>query len=142
MRKKTLSVIQEEESVMEAPNFDGMSFNHSLFNNDRPAGFKEVRETQASIIPSSMYVRTQEAQIHVNELVDLPQMYILKSAFKDKHPLMMTNILRVALQKQEERLACFIIAGYHIEIPESLISHAIEKEQYEFLFWFFAYGKN
>jgi hypothetical protein len=42
----------------------------------------------------------------------------------------MTNILKIALQKDEEKLACIITAYYEINLEEEMIVRAITNNNY------------
>jgi hypothetical protein len=42
----------------------------------------------------------------------------------------MTNILKIALQKDEEKLACIITAYYEINLEEEMIVRAITSNNY------------
>ena len=45
-----------------------------------------------------------------------PQLLLVKQAFRIKFQNLMTNVLKIALQKEEEKLACIIIAYYEVTI--------------------------
>jgi hypothetical protein len=55
---------------------------------------------------------------------------------------MMTNILKIALQKGEERLACIITAYYNISVKEDMIGRALINGNFDWLMFLFAFGKN
>ena len=42
----------------------------------------------------------------------------------------MTNILKIALQKNEEKIACIITAYYEIDLEEDMIVKAITENNY------------
>jgi len=42
----------------------------------------------------------------------------------------MTNVLKIALQKEEEKLACIITAYYEISLEEEMIIRALTNENY------------
>jgi len=54
----------------------------------------------------------------------------------------MTNVLKIAQQKGEEKLACIIIAYYEVVLEEEMIFRAITQNNYEFLQFTWAFDKN
>lgn len=42
----------------------------------------------------------------------------------------MTNVLKIALQKDEEKLACIITAYYEVSLEEEMIIRALTSENY------------
>ena len=54
----------------------------------------------------------------------------------------MTNILKIALQKEEEKLACIITAYYEIALEEEMIVRAITNSNYQWLLFVWAFDKN
>lgn len=54
----------------------------------------------------------------------------------------MTNVLKISLQKDEEKLACVITAYYEVALEEELIIRALTSENYEWLFFLWAFDKN
>jgi len=54
----------------------------------------------------------------------------------------MTNILKIALHKEEEKLACILTAYYNIQIKEEMIGRALVNENFEWLMFLYAFGRN
>ena len=54
----------------------------------------------------------------------------------------MTNVLKIALQKDEEKLACIIIAYYEVALEQDMIIRALTNENFEWLFFTWAFDKN
>lgn len=65
-----------------------------------------------------------------------------KVAFRVRFANMMTNILKIALQKEEEKLACILTAYYNIAIKEEMIGRALVNENFEWLMFLFAFNRN
>jgi hypothetical protein len=45
----------------------------------------------------------------------------------------MTNVLKIALQKEEEQLACIITAYYEVIIEQEMIIKALSMDNYNWL---------
>jgi hypothetical protein len=54
----------------------------------------------------------------------------------------MTNVLKIALQKEEEKLACIITAYYEIALEEEMIIRALSSPSYRWLLFVWAFDKN
>jgi len=54
----------------------------------------------------------------------------------------MTNVLKIALQKEEEKLACIIIAYYEVTIEQEIIIKALSMDNYMMLKYLWAFEKN
>ncbi len=54
----------------------------------------------------------------------------------------MTNVLKIALQKEEEKLACIIIAYYEVTIEQEIIIKALSMDNYLMLKYLWAFEKN
>lgn len=54
----------------------------------------------------------------------------------------MTNILMIALQKSEEKIACIITAYYEIEIDINIIVKALLDNQYQWMMFVWNFNKN
>ena len=63
-------------------------------------------------------------------------------SFRQKFQNLMTNVLKIALQKEEEKLACIITAYYEVALEEEMIIRALTSENYEWLMFVWAFGKN
>jgi hypothetical protein len=55
---------------------------------------------------------------------------------------LMTNILKVILQRNEEKIGCVITAYYELEIDEEMIFKAITNEHFQWLKFLWAFKKN
>jgi hypothetical protein len=54
----------------------------------------------------------------------------------------MSKILRIIMNWQEEKLACIITIEYEIILDEEMLFNAVEKEQFNWLFYLWASRKN
>ena len=54
----------------------------------------------------------------------------------------MTNILKLALYNNEEKLSCIIVAYYEIELAEEMVVRAIANDNFNFLMFVWAFDKN
>lgn len=54
----------------------------------------------------------------------------VKNAFRKRFSNLMTNVLKIALWKEEEKIACIITAYYEISIEEEMIAKAISDDYY------------
>ena len=73
---------------------------------------------------------------------DKSELAKVKKAFRSKFQNLMTNVLKIALQKDEEKLACIIIAYYEVALEQDMIIRALTNENYEWLFFTWAFDKN
>ena len=73
---------------------------------------------------------------------DKSELAKVKKAFRSKFHNLMTNVLKIALQKDEEKLACIIIAYYEVALEQDMIIRALTNENYEWLFFTWAFDKN
>ena len=53
-----------------------------------------------------------------------------------------SNILRLALNLKEEMVASILAAKYQVVIDEKMMIRAIKTEQFDFLYYVYAYNKN
>src|SRR4051812_37303891 len=53
-----------------------------------------------------------------------------------------TNVLRIALNMQEEKISCLIIAKYSAKLDEEMINRACRSNQLNFLYTLFSHNKN
>ncbi len=53
-----------------------------------------------------------------------------------------TNVLRIALNMQEEKIACLLVANYYCKIDEEMILRSIKTNQLEFIHNLFLYNRN
>ena len=72
----------------------------------------------------------------INQLINV------KISFRMKFQNLMTNVLKIALQKDEEKLACIITAYYEIALEEEMIVRAIALGNYKWLQFAWAFDKN
>jgi len=54
----------------------------------------------------------------------------------------MTNVLKIALQKEEEKLACIITAYYEVIIEQEMVIKALSMDNYQWLLFIWAFEKN
>jgi hypothetical protein len=66
----------------------------------------------------------------------------LKNGLRLMFPKFCSNILKILLFREEEKLACFLTAYYEIHLFEEMILCAIDKGHYLWLHYLWAFGKN
>lgn len=54
----------------------------------------------------------------------------------------MSNILKIALQKEEEMLACIITAYYEVVIEQEMLIKALSTDNYTWLKFVWSFDKN
>lgn len=54
----------------------------------------------------------------------------------------MTNVLKIALQKDEEKISCIITAYYEVSLEEEMIIRALANYNYHWLMFVWAFDKN
>jgi predicted outer membrane protein len=57
-----------------------------------------------------------EEVINATEINDLVELLKIKNSFRTKFQNLMTNVLKIALGKEEEKIACIITAYYEISL--------------------------
>jgi hypothetical protein len=80
--------------------------------------------------------------IEATKLEDRDMLMRVKYSFRTKFENVLTNILKIALSKDEERVACMITAYYEINLDEEMLITALATEQYEWLKFVFGFQKN
>lgn len=75
-------------------------------------------------------------------LDDVGSLIKVKNSFRTKFQNLMTNTLKIALQKEEEKIACIIVAYYEIALEEEMIIRALSGNSYTFLMFVWAFDKN
>ena len=79
------------------------------------------------------------------ELIEIEtdeQMVKLKTQFRLHFPVLMSNILKVLLFNEEERLACLLTAYYEVALEQEMIYQAVCNERFKWLNYVWAFGKN
>jgi len=71
--------------------------------------------------------------IEQTTLADIAQLIQVKASFRDKFQNLMTNILKIALQKEEELLACIITAYYEVIVEQEMVIKALSMDNYQWL---------
>jgi hypothetical protein len=74
------------------------------------------------------YMGIEGSQIELIEIKTKEQIQKLKSAFQLRFPHLIKRLINVLLSLGEEKLACWFTAYYEINIDETDIRAAIEKE--------------
>ena len=54
----------------------------------------------------------------------------------------MTNVLKIALQREEEALACVITGFYEVVIEQEMVIKALSMDNYRWLLFLWAFEKN
>ena len=73
---------------------------------------------------------------------DKGQMAQIKYCFRAKFENVMTNVLKLALLQNEEKLSCIITAYYEVNLDEDMIIKALATDKYEWLKFVWAFNKN
>lgn len=66
----------------------------------------------------------------------------LKQALRLRFPVFCSNIVKILLFREEEKLACFLTAYYEVHIFQEMIACAIDKGHLQWLNYLWAFGKN
>ena len=66
----------------------------------------------------------------------------LKIEFRTKCPYFITPLTKLLLSKEEEKLACLVIAYYEISLEQDMIINSVTLENFEWLFYVWAFEKN
>lgn len=61
---------------------------------------------------------------------DIHTLIQVKNSFRTKFQSLMTNIIKIALQKGEEKLACVMVAYYEISLEETMIIRALANNNF------------
>ena len=69
---------------------------------------------------------TEEGIKHC-KIHDIRELEKIKLIFRTKYDSLMTNILRLALRKEEQSLACIITAYYNMKLTEEMLSIGLDK---------------
>ena len=73
---------------------------------------------------------------------DKETMIRIKYSFRTRFETMMSQILKVTLEKDEEKLSCIIISYYEINLDEDLLVKALSQDRYLCLMFIWAFNKN
>jgi hypothetical protein len=76
------------------------------------------------------------------KIEDITTLIKVKNAFRLKFQNLMSNVLKIALQKDEEKLACIIVSYYEVALEEEMVVRALANENYQFLLFVWAFDKN
>ena len=69
-------------------------------------------------------------------------MWRLKTGFQLRFPLLMGNLIKILLYKNEEVLACYLTAFYEIYIDKTMLEKAIIYDHYVWLNYLWVFKKN
>ena len=70
------------------------------------------------------------------------QMVVLKTQLRLQFPLLMANIVKVMLFKEEEKLACLLTSYYEMSLDEDSFYQAVDNKSFTWLSFVWAFGKN
>jgi len=76
------------------------------------------------------------------EIETKEELMIIKYAWRSRFESFITAILKVALQRNEESLACIITAYYELNVTRELIFKAITNDHFQWLKYLWAFTKN
>ena len=80
--------------------------------------------------------------IENTKLEDLQSLQEVKKSFRVKFQNLMTNILKIALQKEEEMIACIITAYYEVTLEQEMLIKALSMDNFKWLQFLWAFQKN
>lgn len=63
----------------------------------------------------------------------------MKKSFRAKFLNLMTNILKIALQKEEELIACIITAYYEVTLEQEMLIKALSMDNFKWLQFLYAF---
>jgi len=66
----------------------------------------------------------------------------VRNAFMERYENIMTNVLQIAIQRQEEKIACLITAHYEFILEDEMIFRAITNGNFEWLKFVWGFQKN
>lgn len=66
----------------------------------------------------------------------------LKNSLRLRFTSLTTNILKILLERGEEKVACLLIAFYEVALEDDMIFRAIENKHFQFLQFIWAFNKN
>lgn len=56
--------------------------------------------------------------------------------------MLMANIIRILLSRDEEDLACYLTAFYEITLDDKIVRRAVKNSNYKWLMFVWAFDKN
>lgn len=66
----------------------------------------------------------------------------VKNTLRTKFSRLITNILKIILFKDEEKISCIIAAYYEFSLEETMIAKALSQDNYTWLMFVWAFKKN
>ena len=66
----------------------------------------------------------------------------LKNALRLWFPIFCSNIVKILLFRDEEKLACLLTAYYELHVSKEMILCAIDNNNFQWLNYLWAFGKN
>lgn len=76
------------------------------------------------------------------DITSKDQVILLKNIFRVNFCMLMTSILKILLNKNEEKLACLMTTYYQLALDDDMICRAIEHQHYEWLQYVWVFKKN
>ena len=83
-----------------------------------------------------------QQMIQETTLRDMTELTKVRVSFRFKFQNLMTNVLKIALQLEEEMLACVITAFYEVNVEQEMIIKALSINNFEWLKFLWAFDKN
>ncbi len=80
--------------------------------------------------------------IEKTSLKDITELTKVRVSFRFKFQNLMTNVLKIALQLEEEALACLITAYYEVNVEQEMIIKALSMDNFQWLKFLWAFEKN
>mmetsp|Transcript_39182 Transcript_39182/g.37575 ORF Transcript_39182/g.37575 Transcript_39182/m.37575 type:complete len:160 (+) Transcript_39182:813-1292(+) len=80
--------------------------------------------------------------VEQTSIPDSAALLTIKNAFRTKFQSLITNILKIALTNDEEKLSCLITAYYEVALEEDIILKALSSQWYQWLMFVWAFDKN
>jgi len=67
-----------------------------------------------------------EYDIEMTDVTDKETVIKLKTSLRVRFPMLVTNILKILLHKEEEKLGCLLTGYYELAVDEEMVIRAVE----------------
>lgn len=67
---------------------------------------------------------------------------MIKYSFRMRFERFMTNVLKIAMRKNEEKITCLITAYYEFQLDNFMLIEALANDKYYWLMFVWAFEKN
>ena len=70
------------------------------------------------------------------------ELKIVHSVFKTKYQFLISDLLKICLDRGEERICCILVASYEFYFDYSILFKCIKERYFEIMKYIFSFGKN